>query len=144
MKNEALNQTQRIKFKKAIIVNADGLALKTIYTAGSGGGANPEDAIVKVLSVVSTDTAARVLDLYVNDGVTDVPIGSVNIPALSGTNGTALSVDLLSGAVITGFGYDSTAKRVLQMEVGHTLKVAVQVAVTAGKQITVACIAEEF
>lgn len=138
MKSEALNQTQNIKNPNAKITSADGTNLKTIYTSGSN------DAVVKSVNVVSDDTAARVINLYIGDGTTDTLIGAVNIPVSSGSNGTVASVDLLSGVLISGLAYDGAGKRILPLQAGYTLKISSQTAVTAAKTISVVGIVEEY
>lgn len=137
-KLEAFNQTQNIKFAAVTILPADASALKTVFTAGAN------DSIVKSLIVVSDDTAARVLDLYINNGTTDFRIGAVNIPLASGNAGAVANVDLLSGAWITGLPFDGSGKRVLPLPANYVLKVSSQSTVTAAKTITVACMAEDY
>ena len=63
-------------------------------------------------------------------------LGSVNVPTLSGTSGTAAAVDLLSGTLMPGLPYDANGKRVLPLPAGAILKVASQATVTAAKTIT--------
>lgn len=110
----------------ATIVNADGSAEKTIYTAGANG------ALVDSVFVTSDDTSAVVLNVFVNDGTTSYLIGAVNVPTLSGTNGIAAGVNLLSlgdiPALQTGGG--------LALAPTYKLNVAAQSAVTAAKTVT--------
>lgn len=137
-KSDVLPFTQKSRTKGAIILNADGTTQKTVYTAST------EDAVVKMLQIVSNDTSARVVDILVNISGTDYPLGSVTVPASSGTNGVAAAVDVLSGALITALPYDGSGKRVLPLEASVVLKVASQTTLTAGKQITVVASVEEY
>lgn len=113
---------------------------KTLYTASSN------DAVVKAINVASTDSAARVLSLWiVGSDATPVLIGSVNIPASSGapSSGTAATVDLLGGTLLPSMPYDSNGKRILALKAGQVLAVSVP-AVTAAKRIDVTAQIEEY
>ena len=137
-KSQNLNFTQTSKLSGVKILPADTTALKTLFTAGSN------DAIVKAINVQSTDTAARVVQLSVNDGTTDFLIGSVNIPLRAGDNGTAATIDLLGGTLMPSLPYDANGKRVLLLPAGYILKVNSQATVTAAKEITFVCMAEDY
>jgi hypothetical protein len=137
-KSTNLNFTQNVKLSGAKITPTETTTLVTLYTAGSN------DAIVKAINVQSTDTAARVVQLWVNDGSTDFLIGSVNIPLRSGDNGTAASVDLLGGTLMPSLPYDANGKRILILPAGYILKVNSQATVTADKTITFVCMAEDY
>lgn len=114
-------------------------ALKTLYTASTDG------AVVKAINVASLDSAARVMSLWIADAATGNQqlIGAVNIPANSGNNGTAASIDLLGGTLMPSLAYDSNGKRVIALKGGEVLKVSVP-AVTAGTQINVTAVIEEY
>jgi len=137
-KSTALNFTQNIKLAATTIVNADSTNKKTVFTAGAN------DAVVKSLHAISDDSAAKVVNIYVNDGSTDIYIGAVNVPITSGTTGAIAAVDLLNGTLFPNLPYDANGKRVLPLPGGYIVKVSVQVAVTAAKTITVTCMAEDY
>jgi hypothetical protein len=137
-KSQNLNFTQNVKLSGVKILPADTTALVTLFTAGS------EDSVVKAINVQSTDTAARVVQLWVNDGTTDFLIGSVNIPLRSGDNGTAATIDLLGGTLMPSLPYDANGKRILPLPAGYILKVNSQATVTAAKEITFVCMAEDY
>jgi hypothetical protein len=137
-KSTDLNFTQTLKLSGAKITPTETTTLVTLFTAGS------EDAVVKSINVQSTDTAARVVQLWVNNGSADFLIGAVNIPLRSGDNGTAAAVDLLGGTLLPSLPYDSNGKRILPLPAGYILKVNSQATVTAAKQITFVCMAEDF
>lgn len=72
------------------IDNADGTALQNLFdVTGSDG------ALVDNVAVTTDDTADVTLVLVLNDGTSDFTLGEIEIPAGSGTNGTALPVNLL-------------------------------------------------
>jgi hypothetical protein len=137
-KSTNLNFTQNLKIGQATIVNADSTALKSVYT----GSAN--DSVVKALQIVSDDTSARVINVYVNNGTTDYLLGSVSVAAASGTNGTAAAIDLLGGTLMPGLPYDANGKRVLPLPASYVLKVSTQVAITAAKTVTVTAMVEDY
>jgi hypothetical protein len=137
-KSQALNFTQTLKLAGAKITPTETTTLVTLFTAGSN------DAVVKAINVQSTDTAARVVQLWVNDGSADYLIGAVNIPLRSGDNGTAAAVDLLGGTLMPSLPYDANGKRVLPLPAGYILKVNSQATVTAAKEITFTCMAEDY
>lgn len=138
-KSNLLNFTQNLKMGFAQVLAADAaLTLKTVYTGGSN------DSVVKGLEAISDDTSARVLNLYINNTVSDFLIGSVNIPASSGTNGTTAAVDLLSGILFPGLPYDAQGKRILSLPADHVLKVSCTTTLTATKIINVKAYVEDF
>jgi hypothetical protein len=111
---------------------------KELYTASEN------DAIVKSINVVSFDTAARVMTLWLlNSDDQPVSIGAVNIPLRSGDNGTASAVDLIGGLIMPSLPYDSNGKRVIALKAGQRLAVSVP-AVTAGTQFNVTAQIEEY
>jgi len=111
---------------------------KELYTASSN------DALVKQINVASFDSAARVMSLWViGADAQPVLIGAVNIPANSGNNGTAASIDLLGGTLMPSLTYDSQGKRVIGLKAGQKLALSVP-AVTAGTQINVTAQIEEY
>lgn len=137
-KSTNLNFTQSLKLSATTIVNADSTTLKTVFTAGA------DDSVVKSLHAVSDDTSARVVNIYINNGSTDIYMGAVSVPLSSGTTGAIASVDLLNGTIFPNLPYDSNGKRVLPLPAGYVLKVSVQVAVTSARTITVTCMAENY
>jgi hypothetical protein len=137
-KTNTLPFTQNIKLSAAVIEPADTTTAKTVFTAGAN------DSVVKAINVQSTDSAARVLSLFVNNGSTDILIGRVNIPANSGNNGTSATVDLLGGTLMPSLPYDANGKRVLSLPAGYVLKAGTTTTVTSAAAITVTAIAEDY
>lgn len=137
-KSEAVYCTQRIQNPTATIVAADASTLKEIYTASA------DDAIVRSISVVSDDTVARNVTLYLNNGVTDIPMGTIALAIGQGTNGTTAAIDLLSSAYIPGLSYDQNGKRILPLKGGYKLKIAATTTVSAAKQISIVGVVEEY
>jgi len=137
-KSQNLNFTQNVKLSGVKILPADTTTLKTLFTAGA------DDSIVKAINVQSTDTAARVVNLYVNDGSTDFLIGAVNVPLNSGNTGAVATIDLLGGTLLPSLPYDANGKRILPLPAGYVVKVSSQTTVTSAREITFVCMAEDY
>lgn len=113
------------------IVPADASAQKTLFTAGASG------AKVTSVSVVSDDTAARVLQLSVLRGGTNYPIATVNVPIGSGSDGTIVSIDMLNTTISPWLPIDNDGEAYLILKSGDVLQVKSLTTVTAAKTITV-------
>ena len=113
------------------ILPADTTSLKTLITAGSDG------TIVNELLVTSTDTIARDLQLVVTISATDYIIGTVSIPASSGTLNNIPSVGIFDSAQIPNLQSDNNGHKYLQLGSGAVLKVKVLTAVSATRVISV-------
>lgn len=95
--------------------------------------------LVDGVIVTSNDSAARVVILAVKVGSAYRPIGAVNVAANSGTNGTAVSIDMLSGAVLVGLPINNQGKRFLRLASGEALAFKVTSAVTNTAGMAVRC-----
>ena len=125
---------QTIKNTSGLIEAADTTTLQALnWTAGANG------SRIDQITVVSTDTSAAVVQIYINNGTTDIMIGSFSVPALSGFDGTAPAVNLLEK--IGSFDPDDP---VLLLAATYTLKAGVTAALTAGKQCTIYVIGADY
>lgn len=131
--------TQKVRSPQAQILQADGAALKLLYTASA------DDAIVKALTVTSTDSVSRVVQVVIEDAAGNQRIlGAVNVPVGSGTNGTAAAVDLLNAVMMPGLPMDQNGKRVLPLEAGYKVKVKSIAAITAATNLDFNATVEEY
>lgn len=137
-KSTNLNFTQTLKMSAAKILPADTSNLVSLFSAGTN------DSVVKAINVQSTDTAARIVQLWINDGDNDFLLGAVNVPLRSGDNGTAATIDLLGGTLMPSLPYDANGKRIIPLPAGFSLKVNSQTTVTAAREITFVCMAEDY
>lgn len=137
-KSTNLNFTQEIELKGISLTSSDTTTLKTLYTAGSN------DCVVKSIVATSTDTAAVNLKLVVNDGSADYLIGTVRIPAASGTDGAAASVDILGSSLVPGLPRDLNNRTILPIKNGFILKAGCLATMTSAKQADVIAIVEEY
>lgn len=114
--------------------------IKTLYTAAAN------DALVKAINVSSTDSAARIMTLWLTDATanTMINLGSINIPANAGTgSGTTAAIDLLGGTLLPSLPYDANGKRVIPLKAGAKLLVSLP-GVTASTYISVSAMIEEY
>lgn len=141
----SLNAGEKPKFAteintgQAVIVNADGsgvigtnsAAYKTVATGATYG------TLIDSLSVVSTDSVARNVIVAVkrSGGSTHSVIGVFNIPASSGSNGTAAVVDLLSNINSSFLPVNNQGKRFIRLANGDELVLALLVAATAATSV---------
>lgn len=137
-KSSTLNVTQNIKTPGVSLQNADGTTAKTLYTSGAN------DSVVKSLMISSDDSAVQNVQVIVNDGTIDRVIGTVNVPASAGTNGTVAAVDALAAAMLPGLPVDQNGKRVLPLQATFVLKLKSLVAVTAAKTVAGVAVVEEY
>lgn len=126
---------QSIKTGGVAIVNADSTNKKTLYTGAANG------SKLESISITSTDTVARVLNIYHTIGGTDYFVGTVNVPITAGTDAaiTAAVSVLESNLMLPWIRYDSNGRGYLYLANGDILKFAAQVAVTAAKEIDIVC-----
>lgn len=115
--------------------NADGTTPATLATAGTNG------LVIEAISATSTDTAAVELDLSVTDGTNTWVVGSVSVPAGSGTDGgTTAAVDLLQQTDLPWLRDDLT----IALASGWSLKVGAHAAITAAKVVHVVAFGGEY
>lgn len=111
------------------IVAADTSSLKTLVTAGANG------SKVASVNLASDDTSDRLVQLYVTRSGTDYLLGTVNVPTLSGTNGTAATVNAMNASMMPGLPCDNDGQPYLLLESGDVLKVKTTTTVTAAKTV---------
>jgi hypothetical protein len=99
--------------------------VQTLYTAGASGS--------KLVSAVglSTDTVARVLQLWITRSATAYLIGSFSIPAASGNDGSTPTANLLG--LNAGMPRDNDGQVYLFMQSGDVLGASLTAAPAAGK-----------
>lgn len=111
---------------------------QTVCTAGADG------TKVTALIATSTDTSDRVAQVWLTRAAVSYLIASTNVPTLSGTNGSAASVNLLGSTLLPGLPVDNDGQRYLFLVSGDTLQVSFTTSITAAKEIDVVCISGDF
>lgn len=115
-------------------VNADGTTAKDLVSGGTDG--------TKVFSIncTSDDTSTVNMQVFIHDGTTAYLLGTVAVVTLSGTDGSAVAVELLDSAAIPSLDADGE----LFIPTGYKIQVAPLAAVTAAKTVTVVCFAGDY
>lgn len=119
----------------AVINNASGTGNVTIRTAGGNG------EKLECISITSTDTVARVLNVIINVGGTDYQVGTINVPIAAGTDAASTpAVSLLeNSSMMPWVRRDSNGRAYVYLATGSILKLSAQVTLTSGKVINVTC-----
>lgn len=136
-KSTNINAVQNVNNLSAQLTDATGAnTLVTAWTAGSN------DAVLKSFGVTSTDTSARILQVWINIGGagTDLLAGSVSIPAGAGNDGATAAVDVLRSAMLPWLSFDAYSNKVFNAKAATTVKVSTTTALTSAK--TIQCIGE--
>jgi hypothetical protein len=120
---------QAIRNAVLTLTNSSGETITTLYTAGSNG------SKIENLLVTSTDTSARDVSLYFVISSTDYLVGTVSIPATSGSADSVPTVNLLASANLPGFSRDANGNPYLYLGSTTTLAVGALTTITSGKQI---------
>lgn len=115
-----------IKTSALDIENADGTSEQDLLTAGASG------SRINSISVTSDDTSAVVLQFFYNDLTTSHLIGSVSVPTLSGTDGSAPAVSVLNITDMPFLGEDLA----LYLLALKKITVAAVSAVTTAKKVS--------
>lgn len=120
------------------ILPADTTTLKTVLTGGANG------SRVSGITITSTDTVTRDVQLWVTRSATNYLIGTVNLPINAGNINSATSVAALSSGQILGLPVDSNGNSYIDLKSGDVLAVAALTTVTAAKVISVSAISGDF
>jgi hypothetical protein len=127
------------KIGPAAFTNTDAAnTKKTVVTAGGNGGK------LFGLSVTSTDTTARVAQVWLTRGATSYLLTAVSIPALSGTDGTTPNIDLLNNTQWPGLPYDGNAQNFVLLQGGDLIQVSLTTQVAAGKEVDAVAIWADY
>lgn len=111
----------------ASIANADSTTFKDLFAAGSSG------SRVDLCSIANSDASnAYTVQVAIRMGSTDYVLGEVAVPAGSGTNGSAKSVNLLDDTNIPAL---ANTLEVLFLESGATLRVKSKTAVSGSNTL---------
>lgn len=129
---------QTVKNYVAQIQNADGQTVKTLVTGGTNG------SKIEALTISSSDTSARDVQLSLTISSVVYILGTVSIPATAGTVDNIVSVDILRSSQIPGLSYDANGNKILYVANGATLGIEALTTVTSGKAIQAIAIGGDF
>lgn len=120
-------------------VNADAAnAKKTIVTAGVNG------SKVVSLTVASTDSSARIAQVWLTRSATSYLLASLSVPITSGSDGTTPVVNLMNATIWPGLPVDNVAQRFFYLQSGDTLQISFTTQVTSAKEIDLAAVYSNF
>lgn len=121
---------QTPKFTPAAFTNADSAnTKKTIATAGSNG------TKVVAVTAASSDSSARIAQLWLTRSATSYLLTSFNVPITAGSDGSSVSANLMS--LWQGLPRDNDGQSYFFLESGDTLQVSFTTQVTSAKEIDV-------
>ena len=121
-------------------VNADSTNIKVVFDNS----ASTKAMRIEQLSICSDDTSARNVQFSRLISATDYTIGTINVPAASGTDGTTPRVTGLSSST-AGIGtMDDDGVYVCWIPAGQKLDAKMLAAVTATKTVTISGWARSF
>ena len=116
----------------SVITAADTTNKIVALTAGT------DSSIIVSLSAVSFDASDMVLVVSINTGAAIRVIGSVTVPALSGSDGTVAPLNVFTKANIPSLQSDNS----FVLQTGHTLEV--NALVTVGGNVDITGIAGDY
>jgi hypothetical protein len=134
-------EDDRIPSPVATFANADGTTIKDICSAAADG-----SRLMEIL-ITSTDTAAKDMTLYLNNGSVDIPIKLATVAARQGdiiTTPDPLRLINSNNNFINGRLLDRDQNYYIPLPAGFKLRAKCNAAVTAGLQITVLAILKDF
>lgn len=122
---------QAVKNYAAQILPADTSTVKSLVAGGTNG------TKIESLSIASTDTAARDVQLVMTISSVVYVLATINIPLNSGNTNAIPSVDVLRNAQWPGLSYDAFGNKILYVANGTTLGIKALTTVTTAKEIDV-------
>ena len=122
---------QTIKNWAVQILPADTTTIKTIVTGGTNG------SVIEMLTVASTDTVARDLVFYLNDGTTNYRLFTLNIPINSGNTNAIASVAPFNSTLWPAVPFNNSGNKFIYVANGWSLRVNSTVAVSATREINI-------
>ena len=130
-KTTTIPSVQNVNNVDGAITNATGTAKITVWTAGAN------DAVLKSLGCSNTDTAAHIVQIFVNIGGagTDRLVGSVTVAASAGNDGTTAAADILRSGMLPWLSIDAYGNQVFNAKAGTTIKISTTVAAASGKEL---------
>lgn len=123
---------------KQQIANADASTFKSLLSAGSSG--------TKVFGITlqSTDTSARVVQISLYDGTTDFLIGSVTVAAGAGNDGLTPSQPGFDPSLLASLPKDNDGNPYVLLQSGDSIRISSTTTVTSGKTINATAQAADF
>lgn len=129
---------QTVKNYVAQILNADASNKKTLVTGATNG------TKIEALSLASTDTTARDVQLVMTVSSVDYILATVAVPVTAGSVDNVPSVDVLRHAQWPGLSYDANGNKILYVASGAVLSIKALTTVTTAKEIDCLAVGGDF
>jgi hypothetical protein len=129
---------QTIKNYVAQILPADASNVKTLVTGATNG------TKIEAITVASTDTTARDVQLVLTISSVTYVLATVQIPITAGNTNSAPAVDVLRHTQWPGLSYDANGNKILYVANGAVLGIKSLTTVTAAKEIDALAIGGDF
>lgn len=129
---------QTVKNYVAQILPADTTGNKTLVTGATNG------TKIESITVASTDTSARDIQLSMTIGAVTYILATVAIPITAGFVNNAPAIDILRNAQWPGLAFDANGNKILYVASGAVLNVKALTTVTAAKEIDVLATGGDF
>lgn len=129
---------QTVKNYVAQILPADASNVKTLVTGATNG------TKIEALTVASTDSSARDVQLVMTISSVVYILATVSIPATAGSVNSVPAVDILRNAQWPGLSYDANGNRILYVANGAVLGIKALTTVTTAKEIDVLAVGGDF
>lgn len=130
---------QTPKITPAAFTNADAAnTKKTIATAGADG------SKVVAVTASSTDTSARIAQLWLTRAAVSYLLCSLSVTIAAGSDGAVAAVNLINPTIWPSLPMDNDGQRYFFLQSGDTLQVSFTAQVTAAKEIDVVAVFADF
>ncbi|WP_233343626.1 hypothetical protein [Burkholderia cepacia] len=129
---------QTVKNYVAQILNADASNVKTLVTGAANG------TKIEAITVASTDTTARDVQLVMTISSVTYVLATVSIPITAGSVNSVPSVDILRSAQWPGLSSDASGNKILYVANGAVLGIKALTTVTSGKELDALAIGGDF
>jgi type IV pilus biogenesis protein CpaD/CtpE len=120
------------------ILPADTTTTKTILTAGASG------TKITGLQIASSDSSAKIVQVFLTRTAVDYNLITVSIPAGSGNDSTGVLAAIDAFLLMAGLPVDNDGQRYLLLKSGDTLRWSCTTTVTVGRKIDIVAVAADF
>jgi hypothetical protein len=137
MKQTTLYITQAYNHNAQIFANGDGTSTKLLIAADA------DDSKITSISITSSAPSGVDILYYLNNGTTDYLIGSIDIPANSGFDGTVNAVNGLNRTNLPWIELDGVGNPYIKLKGTWSLRAAMKSTIPSGT-VTVTVTTEDF
>lgn len=122
---------QTIKNWAVQILPADTTTIKTIASGGTNG------SVIEMLTMSSTDTVARDIRFYLNDGTTNYQLFTISAPINAGNTNAIAAVAPFNSTLWSAVPFNNSGNKFIYLANGWSLTANSAVTVSATRQINI-------